>query len=117
MIEVAAAQARTYPAYYAELVMRAATQLHAHWPACEVEFTWWADGEDHRYLARLEWPAFATAPRVIVRDARGGFFMCQSLENEWFDIDPAAIVVDVEPDEVARYEWEQSHGCKGKPKP
>jgi hypothetical protein len=112
----AGAQPQAYPAYYAELVDRGTSMLRAHWPAAAVEFAWHADGEQQLYLARLEWPALAAAPRVIVTDKWSGDFRCQSKEGAWFEIDAAVVVVDLAADALDRDEWEKTQRCRGKRK-
>lgn len=102
------------PAHYAELVDRGATVLHARWPASLVEFSFWALDEERSYLARIDWPALAAGPRVVVFDARSGDFRCQSKEGSLYEIDPAVIVVDTPPDEIDRYGWEQAERLRGK---
>lgn len=100
--------AQAYPAppsYMRELVDRAALLIRVHGPGASVEFTRFADGEDHRYLARLEWPAMAWALRVVVFDFRTGDLVCQSLESDLFEVDPdpARWQIDVAPDEAERF--------------
>ena len=91
-----------------ELVDRAGDALRGRWRAPLVDFTWWADGEETAYCARMEWPAGLLSLQVQVFDARSGDYVCQSLEGQPFDIDPITWCLDAAPDAVARYAWEQS---------
>lgn len=92
----------------AELMNRAADALKGRWCAQVVDFTWWADGEDAAYCARMEWPAGLLAPLVQVFDGRSGDFVCQSLEGQPFEIDPHTWCLDAAPDAVTRFTWEES---------
>lgn len=75
------------------LVDRAASLLQAHFsPGEPVTFTWLADGEECRYLARLEWPRDGMhGPRVVVLSARTGDVICTSQPGQPFEIDPASV--------------------------
>lgn len=93
-----------FPPYMAELIDRAAELLQAYFPGTgPVPFTWWADGEEVAYLARLEWPrSGADGPRVAVLYGRSGQLVCQSLPGQPFNIDPATVCIDYVPsDELA----------------
>lgn len=101
------------PALMRDLVDRAAAHLQAHFPANVVGFQWWADGEHHPYIAKLEWDSGMDAPQVIVRDGRSADFVCQSLVGRLREVDPVTWCMDAAPDEVARYEAEHQHGGTG----
>lgn len=99
-----------YPPYMAELLDRAASMLQARGLGALVEFTWWADGEAVPYTARLDWPVFSSddAARVVVFDGRSGEFVCRSMPGDWGEVDPSNWCIDVPPDAVERYTWEQA---------
>lgn len=100
----------TAPAFMRDLVDRAAAHLQAHFPASVVCFQWWADGEYHPYIAKLEWAFGLDAPQVIVVDGRSADFVCQSLPGRLREVDPVTWCMDAAPDEVARYEAEHQRG-------
>ncbi len=85
-----------YPGYMDHLIGRAAELLQAHFPHCgPVPFTWWADGKEDAYLARLEWPRHGVnGPRVVVMWARSGQVVCMSLPGRPFDVDPKTVCFD-----------------------
>lgn len=95
------------PVFMGYLVDRAASLLEAQWPCNRVDFLWWREGERHPYFARVCWAPAEQAPRVKVFETYTGNFVCQSLVGQWFEIDPACWVLDVAPDEVDRFEWEE----------
>ena len=111
----AGAAAALYPPYMAELVDRGAELLRVHFPSPgPVRITWWADGEERAYLARLHWPIDGSAdgPRTLVLDACTGMLVCASLPGQLFTIDPASVDIDtMGTDEMARAVWEaRRHG-------
>jgi hypothetical protein len=102
--------AAPFPHYMADLVDRAAMLLQVHGLGAVVSFSWWADGEDHAYTARLVWQSGSAelAPRVMVFRGRSGDFVCQSLVGNYFDVDPSTWAIDVPSDEIDREIWEQA---------
>ncbi|MCW5632441.1 MAG: hypothetical protein KIT17_03825 [Rubrivivax sp.] len=97
--------ARPYPPYVASLLERAAMLLQGHFPAVgPVPFTWWADGEECGYLARLEWPRdHGGNLRVVVLYGRTGDVVCMSKPGAPFEVDPGSVeLFYVGEDEVAR---------------
>ena len=98
------------PQYLVHLVDRAGTLLNATWPrTTSVDFTWWTDGKDDQYMARLDWPLDRPAPRVVVFDRQSGDFRCQSLEGNLYEIDPTREPIDPPPDEIDRdaFAWDE----------
>ena len=78
------------PRFMHDLVDRAASMLRAtRMPVDGIQFSWWADGEDLHYLARMDWPVGADAPNVLVFDGRSGDFVCRSLPGRPFELDTA----------------------------
>ena len=112
----AAVSVQQTPTYMTSLVDRAALLLCAQWPTHQVQFAWWADGEDRQYIGRLAWDREDPAPRLVVHDGRSGEFVCRSLPGLPFEIDPAVWHIDVADDELARFEWDRQHqgaACMG----
>lgn len=101
--------APAFPSFMAHLVDRAASRLQAEDWRQSVAFTWWADGQDVPYTARIDWAPTELDPRVIVFDGRSGEFVCQSQPGKLHDIDPATWCLDVPPDEVDRDAWNKAN--------
>jgi hypothetical protein len=110
MSSLALAPAQPYPPYFDELVYRAATVLQMH--QCRVPavpFELWSSGDELQLLASITWLPGELAPRVHVHYRRNGEFICQSLADDWFTVDPARFNVEgvVSHDEIERSIWQQ----------
>lgn len=97
----------------AALIAKAADAVKARWPGAVVEFPWWSEGDDRRFLARLEWSSDTDDdPHVIVLDGRSGDFVCRSMEGDLSTIDPSLWCLDVATDEIDKHEWETKQGSR-----
>ena len=95
------------PSYMRSLVARAALLLDFHGHDQCVRFTWWADGEETQYMARVKWMDGESGPRVLVVRGRSGEFVCRSLPGQLFDIDSSCLGGGADEDELDRLQWEQ----------
>ena len=94
------------------LLDRASCKLQAAGLAQPVVFTYWHAGEETTYSARWDWALADGAPRVLVFEHYTGYFVCQSLPGQPFDIDPTNFGCDVAEDLLARDAWEVTDGAR-----
>lgn len=103
------------PGSRVSLLDRAASMLKAEGMAPRVEFCYCHAGQETAYFARWDWARDEGAPRLLVFAARTGYFVCQSLQGQPFDIDRATFGCDFAEDETAHDELQASRVCKAQP--
>ena len=94
------------------LLDRAACMFKARGFGETVQFAYFHDGKETSYFARWVWAQDEGAPRVLVFDDWSGFFVCQSLQGQPFDLDRVTFGSDVAEDEEARDKWQSKQGKK-----
>lgn len=94
------------------LLDRAACMLKAEGMAARVQFSYCHAGQQTAYFARWEWARNEGAPRLAVFEFRTGYFVCQSLQGQPFDVDRATFGCDVAEDQAAHDEMQASRVCK-----
>ena len=103
------------PGSLAALLDRAACMLKAEGLAPRVDFSYCHDGKETAYFARWEWARNEGAPRLVVFEFRTGYFVCQSLQGQPFDVDRATFGCDVAEDTAAHDELQASRVCRVRP--
>lgn len=112
---VATMGAAIEPGSRAALLDRAACMFKARGMGAPVEFAYFHDGMEIRYFARWVWAQDEGAPRVLVFDVWSGYFVCQSLQGQPFDLDLVTFGFDVAEDEAPRDLWLQQQARKARP--
>lgn len=103
------------PGTRAALLDRAACMFKARGMGETVEFAYFHAGTETRYFARWVWAQDDGAPRVLVFYAWSGYFFCQSLPGQPFDLDHVTYGGDVAEDEEPRDLWMQQQARKVRP--
>lgn len=95
------------PNFLHEVLGRAALTIQAQANHPTATFVYFTHGEERTYCVRMEWPAAANEPRLVVFDGRTSQVLCQSMPGDWKTIDPRKYreVPPCGDDEVDREEY------------
>ena len=102
------------PDFLHAVIERAALTIQAQAGHPTATFDYFTHGEERTYCVRMEWPAAANAPRLVVFDARTSEFLCQTMQGDWMKLDPTKYryVPPNGDDESERQEWRDEQDPK-----